>query len=65
MSEQLIQLILFILIYIYNVCQLNYFNKLLTTRFSSRMMITFLSLFLTLVQLEKMLKPKFMVTLVE
>ena len=51
MSEQLIQLILFILIYIYNVCQLNYFNKLLTTRFSSRMMITFLSLFLTLVSM--------------
>lgn len=51
MSEQLIQLILFILIYIYNVCQLNYFNKLLTTRFSSRMMIIFLSLFLTLVSM--------------
>ena len=51
MSEQLIQLSLFILIYIYNVCQLNYFNKLLTTRFSSRMMIIFLSLFLTLVSM--------------
>lgn len=51
MNEQLIQLILFILIYIYNVCQLNYFNKLLTPRFSSRIMIMFLSLFLTLVSM--------------
>ena len=51
MSEQLIQLILFILIYIYNICQLNYFTKLLTPRFSSRLIIIVLSLFLTFVSM--------------
>ncbi len=51
MSEQLIPLFLSILIYIYNVYQINYFNKLLTPRFSPKLITIFLSLFLTCVSM--------------